>query len=319
MPRAKCSPIPRAGPRVALYRLSVDYRVGCRRRSIGELSLRLQPLSIDGASVGHPARFPATSLKFRTAVFPGYGFKRLFHPESASASRGLKAPAYPPPLPRGGSDLRVSLQGRGPRAEALATTARTMSHPPVLASPRGLLSPRSSVRRPDLPGLAPPPDFAVYAYTGSPALRGSHQASHLLLMRDWLRGRMGSGHGRTNSDWISEVTGCTPIRANLSCGIALIPPFSRPFMQMPFPPLRGLPVSEIHPTFDDLTEVTPDHLSIAPDSGNDPFGGDIRRGKKPVRDSEPNPPTAPRGFLLASMSARGPGRTPVTDRNAGGF
>ncbi|MCL5066547.1 MAG: reverse transcriptase domain-containing protein, partial [Firmicutes bacterium] len=41
-----------------------------------------------------------------------------------------------------------------------------------------------------------------------------------------------------------------PIRANLSCGIALIPPFSRSFMQMPFPPLWGLPVSEIHPTFD---------------------------------------------------------------------
>ena len=79
-------------------------------------------------------------------------------------------------------------------------------------------------------------------------------------------------------------------------------------MQMPFPPVWGLPVSEIHPTFDDLTEVTPDHLSIALDSGNDPFGGDIRRGKKPVRDCEPSPPTAPRGFLLASMSARGPVR-----------
>ncbi len=53
-------------------------------------------------------------------------------------------------------------------------------------------------------------------------------------------------------------------------------------MQMPSPPLRALPVPEIHPTFDDLTEVTPGYLSIAPDSGNDPVGGDIRRGKKPV-------------------------------------
>jgi len=50
-------------------------------------------------------------------------------------------------------------------------------------------------------------------------------------------------------------------------------------MQMPFPLLWGLPVSEIDPTFDDLTEVTPDQLSIAPDSGNDSFGGDIGRGK----------------------------------------
>jgi len=33
--------------------------------------------------------------------------------------------------------------------------------------------------------------------------RGFHQASHLLLMRDLLRGRMGRCHGRTNSDWIS--------------------------------------------------------------------------------------------------------------------
>ncbi len=73
------------------------YQVGDRRRSIGELSLRLLPLSIDSASVRHPARFPATSLKFRTAGLPGYGFKRLLHPESTSARRGSKAPAYPPP------------------------------------------------------------------------------------------------------------------------------------------------------------------------------------------------------------------------------
>ena len=164
------------------------YRVGCRRRCIGELSLRLLPLSIDSASVRHPARFPATSLKFRTAGFPGYGFKRLLHPESTSASRGSKAPAYPPPLPRVGSDLRVSLQGRSPRAEALATTASTMSRPPVLSSPRVMLSPRSSVLRPDLPGLAPLPDFTGYAYTGSPALRGrSRRApSPSLLCQDIL-------------------------------------------------------------------------------------------------------------------------------------
>jgi len=164
------------------------YRVGCRRRSLDELSLRLLPLSIDSASVRHPARFPATSLKFRTAGFPGCGFKRRLHPESASASRGSKAPAYPPPLPRVGSDLRVSLQGRRPRAEALATTASTMSRPPVLSSPRVMLSPRSSVRRPDQPGLAPLPDFTVYAYTGSPAFRGrSRRApSPSLLCQDIL-------------------------------------------------------------------------------------------------------------------------------------
>ena len=128
------------------------------------------------------------SLKFRPVGFPEYGFKRLLHPKSASASRGLKAPAYTPRLPRVGSDLRVSLQSRGPRAEALATTVGTMSRPRVLSSPAVIVSPcfgecvgihsyrhlsaRSSVLQPDLPGLAPPPDFAVLAYTGGPALRG---------------------------------------------------------------------------------------------------------------------------------------------------
>ena len=127
---------------------------------------------MDGASVRHPARFPAGSLKFRTVGLPEYGFKRLLHPESASASRGLKAPAYPPLLRRVGSDLRVSLRGRGPRAETLATTAGTMSRPRGLSSPAVLLSAGSAVLRPDPPGLAPPPDFAVSAYTGGLAFRG---------------------------------------------------------------------------------------------------------------------------------------------------
>ncbi len=34
-------------------------------------------------------------------------------------------------------------------------------------------------------------------------LRGFYQKSDLLLVRDLLRGRMGSCHGRTYSDWIS--------------------------------------------------------------------------------------------------------------------
>jgi len=154
------------------YSVTPGHRVGCGRRRIGELSLRLLHLSIDSASVRHPARFPAGSLQFRTADFPRYGFKRRLHPESHSASRSLKAPASPPTPPRVGPDLRVSLQGRSPRSEALATTAGTTSRPQVLSSPRVMWSPRSSVRRPDLPGLAPRPDFAVSAYTGSLALPG---------------------------------------------------------------------------------------------------------------------------------------------------
>ena len=165
-----------------------QHRVGCRRRSLGGLSLRCRLFRYDGASVRHPARFPATPPKFRTSGFPGYGFKRLLHLESASASRGLKAPAYPPPLPRVGSSLRVSLRGRGPRAEALAATAGTMSRPRVLSSPAVVLSAESSVLRPDLPGLAPPPDFAVHAYTDGRALRGcSRRApSPSLLCQDVL-------------------------------------------------------------------------------------------------------------------------------------
>jgi len=134
------------------------------------------------------SKLRSSELKFSTSGFPGYGFKRRLHPESASASRGSKAPAYPPPLPRVGSDLRVSLQGRSPRAEALATTASTMNRPPVLSSPRVMWSPRSSVLRPDLPGLAPLPDLTGYAYTASPASRGcSRRApSPSLLCQDIL-------------------------------------------------------------------------------------------------------------------------------------
>ena len=49
--------------------------------------------------------------------------------------------------------------------------------------------------------LAPGSDLALRRPGHYP--RGFHQASHLLLMRDLLRGRMGICHGRTNSDWIS--------------------------------------------------------------------------------------------------------------------
>jgi len=55
--------------------------------------------------------------------------------------------------------------------------------------------------------LAPGSDLALRRTGHYP--RGFHQASPLRLMRDWLRGRMGSCHGRTTSDWISWVTGCT--------------------------------------------------------------------------------------------------------------
>ena len=132
----------------------------------------MPPLSIGGASVRHPARFPASSLKFRTVGLPEYGFKRLLRPKSASASRGLKAPAYPRPALRVGFDLRVSLRGRGPRADALATTTGTMSRPRVLSSPAVIVSAGSSVLPPDPPGLGPPPDFTVHAYTGGLAVRG---------------------------------------------------------------------------------------------------------------------------------------------------
>ena len=128
------------------------------------------------------------SFSALSAAPPEYGFKRPLRPESASASRGLKAPAYPRPAPRVGSDLRVSLRGRGPRAEALATTAGTMSRPRVLSSPAVIVSAGSSVLPPDPPGLSPPPDFAVRAYTGGLALRGcSRRApSPSLLCQDIL-------------------------------------------------------------------------------------------------------------------------------------
>ncbi len=90
---------------------------------------------------------------------PQYSFKQPLLPEPASASRGLKAPAFPPPSPQVGFDLRVSLQGRGPQAEALATTAGTMSRPRVLSSPAVIVSVGSSVLPPDPPALSPPPDF----------------------------------------------------------------------------------------------------------------------------------------------------------------
>jgi hypothetical protein len=93
--------------------------------------------------------------------FPAYGFTRRVHPESASASRGLKAPAYPPPVPRAGSALRVSLRGRGPRAAALATTAGALRRPRALSSPAVVRSAGPSGLRPDPPGLRPSPDFAV--------------------------------------------------------------------------------------------------------------------------------------------------------------
>ncbi len=68
----------------------------------------------------------------------------------------LKGTRLSAPSPRVGSDLRVSLRGRGPRAEALGATAGTMSHPQVLPSPTVLLSAGSSVLPPDPPDLAPP-------------------------------------------------------------------------------------------------------------------------------------------------------------------
>ena len=158
-------PVPRRG--ACRHHLLVDEmfcdesacRVAHRRRGLG---VDYRPL----------ARFPAGSLKFRTVGLPEYGFNRLLRPKSASASRGLKAPAYPPPSPRVGFDLRVSLRGRGPRAKALAVTAGTMSRPRVLPSPAVIVSAGSSVLPADPPGLGPPPDFAGDADTGGLALRG---------------------------------------------------------------------------------------------------------------------------------------------------
>ncbi len=150
----------------------------CRRRS-----LRWPSLSVDGASVRPPARFPAGPLKFRTVGFPEYGFKRPLHPESASARPGLKGTRLCPPAPQVGSDLRVTLRGRGPRAATLATTAGTMSRPRVLSSPAVMLSAGSSVLPPDPRDSTPPPDFAGYAYTGGLAFRGcSRRASSPSLL-----------------------------------------------------------------------------------------------------------------------------------------
>ena len=145
-------------------------------------------------------------------------FKRPLRSESASSGPRLKGTRLYAQDPRVGSDLRVALRGRGPRAETLTTTAGTMGRPRVLSSPAVMLSPcfgeyvgihsyrhlspcfgeyvgihsyrhlsaGSSVLRPDLPGSHPPPDFAEFAYTGGLALRGcsGRDPSPSLLCQD---------------------------------------------------------------------------------------------------------------------------------------
>ncbi len=73
---------------------------------------------------------------------------------------------------------------------------------------------------------------------------------------------------------------------------------------MPFLPLRGIPVPETHPPFNDFKEVTPDHLSIAPDSGNDLFGEGIRRKKTGSAFRTESTSSAPRIFASKYVCAR---------------
>ena len=60
--------------------------------------------------------------------------------------------------------------------------------------------------------------------------------------------------------------GTRPMRANLWSEIVVKAPFSWSFMQMIFPTLsRVFPIINVEESFDDLAQIIPDHLGIAPD------------------------------------------------------